>query len=143
MRKSSENEIPDILDSSPRFPGCEDSLMNEEEKVACATVKMMDYIHEHLEYPLIAQKNRIKGAVIIQFIVDEVGKIIDPQIIKDIGGGCAEELIRVIKTMNKLSEPWIPGTEAGEIVNMKYVLPIKFPLKKVETDFWNGVFRGK
>lgn len=51
----------------------------------------------HFAYPIKAQTFQIEGRVIVQFLLDEKGKVKDPQIIKSLGYGCDEEVLRVLR----------------------------------------------
>jgi protein TonB len=44
--------------------------------------------------------------------------------LRDIGYGCGEEAVRVMKNMTK----WKPGRQKGKPVRMRYVQPITFQL---------------
>jgi periplasmic protein TonB len=46
------------------------------------------------------------------------------KVLRDIGSGCGEEAIRIIKMMPK----WIPRKQSGKIVRQQFNLPIKFIL---------------
>ena len=65
------------------------------------------------------------GKVNVTFIVNTDGSISDVRIIRDIGGGCGDEAIRVVKNMPK----WKPGVQNGKPVRVKYTMPIIFDLK--------------
>ena len=54
-------------------------------------------------------------------MVEKDGSLSEFEILKDIGFGTGEEVIRVLK----LSPKWIPGKENNEIVRVKYSLPIQ------------------
>ena len=49
------------------------------------------------------------GLIVVTFVVNEKGKIEDAKTLKDIGGGCGDEVIRVIETMNEGDAKWIAG----------------------------------
>ena len=83
---------------------------------------LMDFIKENLKYPEQAQKLGIQGFVIVQFLIDTTGKIINPKVVRGIGGGCDEEAIRIVKLM----PAWTPGYHNGEPVPVKFSLPIRF-----------------
>ncbi len=83
---------------------------------------LMKYIVSNINYPQEAQANQIGGTVLIRFIVSKDGSIIEPKILRGIGGGCDEEALRVVKTITK----FIPGKIDGEPVNSLFTLPIKF-----------------
>ena len=87
---------------------------------------MFDFIKKHLVYPKTAKENNIEGRVFITFVVDVDGSITDIKILRDIGGGCGKEAVRVIKLMPK----WIPGTQRGRPIRTQFNLPIVFELDK-------------
>ncbi len=121
-------EIFKVVEEMPRFPGCED-LATIDEKKACADRKLLEFIYKNIEYPPIARENNIEGTVVVRFVVDKDGRVKNPEIVRDIGGGCGEEAARVIKKMNELAEPWSPGKQRGRPVKVYYIMPVKFVLK--------------
>jgi len=56
-------------------------------------------------------------------VVDEKGNVVNPKIVRGIGGGCDEEALRVIKQAE-----FRPGTQRGRPVKVQYTLPINFQL---------------
>ena len=48
-----------------------------------------------------------------------------PRVLKDIGGGCGAEAIRVVKSMPK----WNPGKQSGKAVRVQFNLPVNFNLQ--------------
>ncbi len=125
---SSEKEIFKVVEEMPRFPGCE-SLPTMAEKKACADKKMLEFIYANISYPSIARENNIEGTVVIRFVVDKDGNVGDAEIIREIGGGCGEEALRIVQLMGKLPQKWIPGKQRGRPVNVYFTLPVKFMLK--------------
>ena len=83
-----------------------------------------EYVQSNLKYPSEAKQMGIEGKVFVQFVVAKDGKILDVQAVKGIGGGCDEEAVRVIKE----SLPWIPGSQKGENLNVRMIMPITFKL---------------
>ncbi len=81
-------------------------------------------IQKKIVYPPIAMKAGIQGKVIVQFVIDKQGNVIDPFIVRGIGGGCDEEAIRAVKEAN-----FKPGMQRGRPVQVRYTLPITFKLK--------------
>jgi len=76
------------------------------------------YIGKKMNIP--NNPKNISGKVILKFIVDKEGKIIEPKIIKSIGYGVDEEAVRVL-----MSYPdWIPGEQRGRKVRCTFSLPI-------------------
>jgi protein TonB len=117
----------DLPQTSPRFPGCE-NLKSIQEKNACSKEKMLDYLYRHLQYPDSALIQKIEGVVVIRFVVNEKGEIENPKVMRDIGGGCGEEALRLVNMMRLLPQKWTPGTIGNSPVKILYTLPVKFKL---------------
>ncbi len=106
----------------PRFPGCEDDDLREREKADCSNLKLVKYLSQNITYPELAMQKETEGVVIIDFIVDENGKIIHPELVHDIGEGCGTEAMRVIREMPS----WTAGKHQGQRVAVKMRLPVRF-----------------
>jgi len=52
-------EIFTVVEDMPRFPGCEDMGLSNEELFDCASGKMIEFLYENLEYPIEAFNNDI------------------------------------------------------------------------------------
>jgi periplasmic protein TonB len=83
---------------------------------------LQKYLAEHLVYPEQAKKGNIQGRVVVKMIIRKNGKIENVQLLRDIGGGCGEEAVRVVKAM----PPWKPAMLEGKPVNINYTLPVTF-----------------
>lgn len=81
-------------------------------------------LYSEIQYPEIARKTGIEGIVTVEFIVNKMGEVENPQIIRGIGGGCDEEVLRVIKEMK-----FSPGIQNGILVKVKMSQSIRFQLK--------------
>lgn len=101
-----------VVEKSPEFPGGDDSLYA--------------FIGRNIKYPEAAKKNKIEGRVFVTFVIEKDGQVSSAKILRDIGGGCGEEAIRVVKNMPK----WKPGTQRGNPVRVQFNLPIMFQLEK-------------
>lgn len=111
----SENNItkdPQILDVAevmPSFQGGAQALRK--------------YIDAHAIRTKEASKKKAHGKVIVRFIIDTNGKILDPVVLKDnIGYGCADVALKAITKMPK----WWPGKQNGKAVKVYYTLPFSF-----------------
>jgi TonB family protein len=78
------------------------------------------YLEDNVRYPQQALDNNVKGKVIVQFTVDASGKLTDFKIVRGIGYGCDEEVIRAIQN----GPDWQPtkkdDTAVTEEVKVKY-----------------------
>jgi beta-lactamase regulating signal transducer with metallopeptidase domain len=68
-----------------------------------------------------AYANKLQGKVYVTFIVEKDGSLSDFKILRDIGFGTGEEVIRVLKQCPN----WIPGKMNEEPVRTMYSLPIQ------------------
>ena len=100
-----------FVDQQPEFPGGDEALL--------------EYITKNIKYPAQAQDLNIQGTVYVQFVVGKDGKVRDPKILKDIGGGCGQEAQRVVLML----PPWKAGKQAGKEVPVYVKMPIKFQLR--------------
>lgn len=99
------------VDEDPEFPGGEEA--------------MRKFIEDNLQYPRLAAENGISGKVYVTFVIDTDGTVLKPRLLRDIGGGCGTEAIRIIKLMPK----WKPGKQNGKPVRVQYNLPVVFDKK--------------
>ena len=97
-----------IIEESASFPGGEEALY--------------DFIKKNLQYPEAAREAHISGTVVVAFAIEKDGTISNVRILRDLGYGCGDEAVRVVKMMPK----WKPGKQDGVIVRSEFVLPIKF-----------------
>ena len=116
------------VEEMPRFPGCEALQEDHKEKKACADLKLLQFIYKKITYPTPALENGIQGMSVVSFTVTEYGTIVDFKILRDPGGACGQEALRVIKFMNELPSRWTPGKQRGKHVRVKYNLPVRFKL---------------
>jgi len=121
-------EIFRIAEEMPRFPGCEDEP-TKDAKTQCANLKLLEFIYSEIKYPEIARENQVEGTVVVQFVVGRDGRIRNAEILRDVGGGCGKEALRVINLMNEKAGLWIPGRQRGRPVPVMFTLPVKFKLE--------------
>ncbi|GAA4908430.1 TonB family protein [Mucilaginibacter defluvii] len=82
------------------------------------------FLAKNIRYPALAREKNKQGRVFISFIVTETGKLKDIKVLKGIGFGCDEEVVRVMK----LSPDWKPQYLNGKPVKELYTVPIAFNL---------------
>lgn len=110
----SENDTLHISAVMPEFPG--------------GAQKLMSFIARNIQYPKeIAQGEAgAQGRVIVQFIVDKDGNIINPRIVRGVDPYLDKEALRVVNLMPK----WKPGElEDGTKVAVYYTIPVMFRLQ--------------
>ena len=100
----------DVVEKMPEFPG--------------GTTEMMKYLATNVKYPEEAFSKGIEGRVLVQFIVEEDGSISGIKVVKKVNDAIDAEAVRVVENMPK----WKPGMQNGQVVRVKYTIPITFRL---------------
>lgn len=98
----------DQVDEVAEYPGG----MNELRKFLAAKIV----------YPTKAIENEVNEKVIVTFVVETEGSISNIKVIKSVGFGCDEEVIRVLKLASK----WKPAQLNGNPVRSIFTLPVAF-----------------
>lgn len=88
--------------------------------------RMAEHIKVQLKYPQQALVNNIEGSVLVNFIINTNGEVINIKASSnDINNNILEkEAIRIIKALPK----FIPGKHNGKKVNVSYGFPILFSM---------------
>lgn len=110
------------LDEAPVMLGCEN--LSGDERQNCSNGKLMEAVFTKVKYPRDARLKGVEGTVYARFIIEKDGSISHPEIIRSVGSGCDEEVLRVIGQMPK----WSPGKKDGQPVPVSFTLPVKFKL---------------
>jgi TonB family protein len=84
------------------------------------------YLEKNLTYPQQAIENKVEGRVTIQFTVESTGLLSNFSVLKGIGSGCDEEVIRLVRQGPK----WYPTKRSNEAVRDRVKVRMKFVLPK-------------
>ena len=104
--------IYEVCEKQPEFPG--------------GAFALMKFLRDNIKYPEEARKDTIQGKAHIQFVVNTDGSICDIKVAKSAGNESLDkEAVRVVASMPK----WEPGTQSGEKVRVRFVLPITYRLQ--------------
>lgn len=103
-------EVYDVVEEMPVFPG--------------GIQGMIKFLSENISYPKDAQEKKISGRVIISFVVEKNGSVSEVQTERSLYPSLDEEAVRVVKSMPN----WTPGKQGGQVVRVKYTLPVTFSL---------------
>jgi len=111
VEEEPEEEAPFmVVEDMPEFPG--------------GTAALLEYLRKNIKYPSICREQGIQGRVLIQFIVNKDGSIVDPEVVKGVNPYLDKEALRVISTMPS----WKPGSQRGKPVRVKFTVPVNFKL---------------
>lgn len=106
-----EQHIFQVVEEMPEFPG--------------GMAECLKFLAKNIKYPTIAQENGVQGRVIVQFVVNQDGSIVDPVVVRSVDPYLDKEALRVIQMMPK----WKPGKQRGKAVRVKYTVPVTFKLQ--------------
>lgn len=98
------------VETQPKYPGGMQALYT--------------HLGKNLRYPADARQSGTEGRIYIEFIVNEDGSTDNHRVVKGVMKSLDEEALRVIKTLSN----FIPGTQNGEAVKVKMVMPVYFKL---------------
>ena len=87
---------------------------------------MQQWVYAYLKYPDYAVENGIQGRVLVDFIIDERGKMTDVSVRKGVHSSLDEEAVRVISA----SPDWKPGRLKGKKVKTAMSVYVEFKLTK-------------
>ena len=105
------DDIPyTIVEDQPEFPG--------------GAAALYEYLSKNIKYPAICRENNIQGRVVVVFIVNRDGSIVEPEVVKSVNPMLDKEALRVISNMPK----WKPGLQFGKPVRVKFTVPVNFRL---------------
>ena len=99
-------------EKTPEFPGGEAALST--------------YINKNITYPQVDIDNGTAGTVHVSFVVDEHGKVINPQAMdgKILGDDLVNQTVKVFSNM----PVWTPGMVHGKKVKTRMEVPVTFQL---------------
>lgn len=109
---SEGDAVYEVVEEMPEYPGGMPALL--------------DFIRNNLQHGKASSKAR----VIVQFIIDEGGNVVEPVIVRTINPEVDKEALRVVGLMSK----WKPGKQYGKAKKVKYTIPVTFDpsIKKPE-----------
>ena len=103
----------EIVEQMPSFPGGQNALKA--------------FIQENTQRPEELLDDSVQGRVIVSFVVDRDGSVVDPKVVKSVHPLLDEEALRVVRMMPK----WVPGRLGGETTRVMYNLPFEFKKNEI------------
>lgn len=102
-----DNQLYDLPDQSAEFSG-----------------DLYTWLSRNINYPAECQEQGIQGRVFVQFVIEKDGSITDATVLRSPDEKLAAEALRIVNSMPK----WKPAMNGGNVVRMRYNLPISFRL---------------
>ncbi len=105
-----------IVEEMPQFLDCGPI------KVLSRSACFQNYVCTNLIRGPFAEKNGVKGKVIVYFEINETGKVENAKIIQNIGASCDTATLNFVNAM----PDWIPGRQRGKTVKVAYKLAVDY-----------------
>ena len=109
--QQSGEQVFTVVEQMPVFPGGDKAFG--------------EFIGKEIKYPDDAKKAGTQGKVIVTFVINKEGNVVNPKIIRGVSPSIDKEALRVISSSPK----WTPGKQGGKNVDVQFTLPIAFGLK--------------
>ena len=111
--KAANDSIYDVVEVMAGFPGG---------NAAC-----FEWLRQNIHYPEEAVTKKIQGRVLVQFVVERDGSIVQAKVLKSPDELLSNEALRVVNQM----PAWDPAKVGNKTVRSHFILPIifKFPQK--------------
>ena len=108
---TAKEEVFMVAEQMPEFPG--------------GMKKLLKFLQDNLKYPESAMKNNVQGRVIVQFVIEKDGTPTEFKVLRSVDPDLDAEALRVMKAMPK----WKPGMQKGQVVRVKFTVPVSFKLQ--------------
>lgn len=86
------------------------------------------WLAKNIKYPTICQEQGVQGRVLVRFVVDKDGTVVDPQIVRSPDEHLSEEALRLVKLMPIWKPATIGNKKVRKTVRSRFTLPIWFRL---------------
>jgi protein TonB len=104
--------VLNYAEQMPAFPGGE--------------VALHRYLATQTKYPAESFRRGLSGQVVVQFVVDEQGRVLEPRVVKSTDADFNAEALRLVWLMPW----WTPGRQEQQAVRVRCTLPISFTFKR-------------
>lgn len=106
--KEEDDRIYDQVEENAQFPGGDSALYS--------------WLSRNIQFPVGCQKEGVQGRVIVSFVVNKDGSIVDEEIVRSPDKRLSQEALRVVRLMPK----WKPAQLGNKTVRSRFRLPIMF-----------------
>jgi hypothetical protein len=96
--------------------------------------KFKDYIQQNYVFP--KKANEMNREIQASFVTGKDGRLGDIKLIKDVGDGMGQELIRILEK----SENWTPGSQNGKMVRNLFSITLFIKTDSVKKSFFKNKF---
>ncbi|PHI19516.1 hypothetical protein CEQ90_12520 [Lewinellaceae bacterium SD302] len=117
-----------ITEVMPRFPY--DTATCAAQPQECSKEALITFIYEQLncDNVTLPENMRTREMAVVSFTIEKTGEVREIELARDLPHikGAGQEALRLVRLMRDEKGPWVPGTQAGKVVRVRYNLPIMF-----------------
>lgn len=119
-------EVFKVVEEMPRFNNddCE-GRSSKQMKEICAQEMLLRFVSENVKYPSAAKEAGTTGICVVSFVVEMDGSLSNARLIRDIGDGCGQEVLRIVDLMSAPGQ-WVSGKQRGRPVRVEFTMPVRF-----------------
>lgn len=125
---SQESDVAIVAEIKPTLLVCLNDSSSAMELEQCTNNTLLSSVYKSILYPDSALTRGTEGTVVAQFVVDKNGMIRDSRILRDIGDGCGEAVMLVLRKLETARPFWRPAMNDSLAVNYLFTLPVKFSI---------------
>ncbi|PAP74679.1 energy transducer TonB, partial [Rubrivirga marina] len=108
--------LPDAIDDS--------DLVHVVAEVQPELIGGLAGLQGRIEYPEMARRVGIEGQVVVQFVVDERGNVVDPIVLRSPNELLSEAALKAVR-----ESQFTPGQQRGRPVKVRFAVPVTFRLR--------------
>ena len=115
------------LDAPPEPPVAVEDSQDEVFEVAEVQPELiggLEGLQSRVEYPEFARRAGIEGQVVVQFVVDERGNVVDPVVLRSPNDLLSEAAVKAVQESR-----FTPGQQRGRPVKVRFAVPVTFRLR--------------
>lgn len=106
------DEIFFIVEDQPKFQGGDMTDFSR-------------WVQQQVEYPKVAQENRIQGRVVVGFVIEPDGTVSNVEVMRSVDKLLDDEAVRVVASSPK----WEPGRQRGIAVRVRFTIHVNFQMQ--------------
>ena len=119
-------DLQPVAPPAPPTPSIEDrdEGIRDWAEVQPALIGGVEGLQSRVTYPAFARQVGIEGQVVIQFVVDERGNVVDPVVLRSPNDLLSEAALKAVRESR-----FTPGQQRGRPVKVRFAVPVTFRLR--------------
>ena len=112
-----------MVEKMPVWHSCDPELAGDE-AMNCTSSSIASFVVDRVNYSRKLRKQHVQGTVIVQFVIEKDGSVIDVNVVRSVHPQLDEQVVDAVLELPN----FIPGQQRGKAVRVQFALPVKFSL---------------